>query len=319
VSPGHQRSWRQTIKLYIIGNGFDLWHRLPTSYRDFYGVARDTLDEIDSYFRFDIGKDTVPWHDFENRLGTFDWRSLYEECDNTDVSSDDFKPGHVYGLEDELTERSSDLVEAIRDHFEEWVEGIDISSASKQMDFEPAARFITFNYTSTLQEIYEIEESNLLHVHGRAGKTELVFGHGVQIIEEPEFDSESGESNRTMFSDAEGSAKSPLYAFKKPVDEIIEKHRAYFAALGDISEVVIIGHSLNEVDLPYFRAIASRATRCNWSVYCFEESDWDHHPHQLIRCGIGSDRISTLPYGDAALGIRRKEPNANWNGAKKPG
>jgi Bacteriophage abortive infection AbiH len=296
----YQHSWRWVIKLYIVGNGFDLWHRLPTSYRDFYGVAKDTLDEIDSYFRFDIGKDTVPWHDFENRLGTFDWRSLYEEHDNTDLRSDDFKPSDVYGLEDELTERSSDLVEAISDHFEEWVAGLDISSASKQMDFEPNARFFTFNYTSTLQELYEIEESSVFHVHGRAGKTDLLFGHGVQIIEEPEFDSESGESNRTMFSDAEGAAKSPLYVFKKPVEEIIEKHRAYFTSLGDISEVVIIGHSLNEVDIPYFRAIASHATGCNWSVYCFERSDWDHHPHQLMRCGISPARISTLPYANTA-------------------
>jgi hypothetical protein len=297
----YQPSWRRVIKLYIVGNGFDLWHRLPTSYRDFYEVARDTLDEIDSYFRFDMGKDTVPWHDFENRLGTFDWRNFYEEHDNTDVSSDDFKPSDVYGLEDELTERSSDLVEAIRDHFEEWVTEIDISNASKQMEFERAARFFTFNYTSTLQAIYEIEESDVFHVHGCAGRTELLFGHGVKPIEEPEFDSESGESNRTMFSDAEGAAKSPLYAFKKPVDEIIEKYRTYFASLSDISEVVVVGHSLNEVDLPYFQAIASHATGCNWTVYCFEQSDWEHHPQQLIRCGISPDRISTLPYDNSPV------------------
>jgi hypothetical protein len=267
-------------------------------------VARGTLDEVDSYFHFDIGKDSVPWHDFEKRLGTFDWRSLYDEHDNTDVSSDDFKPSDAYSLEDELTERSSELVEAIRDHFEEWVGEIDISSASKQIDFEPTARFFTFNYTSTLQEIYEIEESDVFHIHGRAGKTELIFGHGVQIIEEPEFDSESGESNRTMFSDAEGAAKSPLYAFKKPVDEIIQKHRTYFTSLVDIAEIVIIGHSLNDVDLPYFRAIASNATGCHWTVYCFEKSDWEDHPRQLIRCGVSPDRISTLPYDNTAAPSR---------------
>lgn len=256
---------------------------------------------MDSYFGFDVRKNAVPWHDFENRLGTFDWQSFYEEHDNTDVSSDDFKPSDVYGLEDELTERSSDLVEAIRNHFEEWVAEIDISGASKQIYFERTARFFSFNYTSTLQEIYEIPETDVFHAHGRAGKTELLFGHGVQMIEEPELDSESGESNRTMFSDAEGAAKSPLYAFKKPVDEIIEKHRAYFASLEDITEVVVIGHSLNEVDLPYFQAIASYATGCNWTVYCFELSDWEHHPQQLIRCGISFDRISTLPYSTSSV------------------
>jgi Bacteriophage abortive infection AbiH len=97
--------------------------------------------------------------------------------------------------------------------------------------------------------------------------------------------------------DAEGSAKSPLYAFKKPVEEIIAKNKLHFAALSDISEVVIIGHSLNDVDLPYFREIANYATSCGWVVYCFEKSDWEHNPQQLIHCGVSRERIFTRPYG----------------------
>jgi hypothetical protein len=36
--------------LYIIGNGFDLWHGLPTGYGDFYEHAKEALDEMEAYY-----------------------------------------------------------------------------------------------------------------------------------------------------------------------------------------------------------------------------------------------------------------------------
>ena len=286
------------MKLYIVGNGFDLWHRLPTSYDDFYEFSRETLDEVENYFHLDLSSSQeTPWHDFENRLGKYHWRSLFDEHNHTDVQSDDFKPSHVYSFEDELVERADELVEAIQTQFKEWVDGIDASEATKRISFDRAARFLTFNYTSTLQQTYGIEDEHILHIHGRAGKDELTFGHGEPIEEEgPEYDPESGESNRTMFTDAEGSAKYPLYAFKKQVNRIIRENRSYFESLNNVSEIAIIGHSLNDVDLPYFREIAARVPACRWAVYCYLDREFENHPKQLVRCGVGEDRISTRAY-----------------------
>ena len=73
-----------------------------------------------------------------------------------------------------------------------------------------------------------------------------------------------------MFSDAEASAKYPLHAFKKQVETIISKNHSYFASLRDVAEIVFIGHSLNDVDLPYFREIVNCAPTCRWVVYGFE-------------------------------------------------
>lgn len=101
----------ERMKLYILGNGFDLWHDLPTSYGEFYESARDVLDEVESYFHLDLGNEASPWHDFENRLGTYNWRHLYNEHDNTDVTSEGFKPSHVYSFQDELVERADELVD----------------------------------------------------------------------------------------------------------------------------------------------------------------------------------------------------------------
>jgi Bacteriophage abortive infection AbiH len=298
------------MKLYILGNGFDLWHGLPTSYANFYAFAKATLDEVESYFHINLSKAASPWHDFENYLGTFNWRQLYHDYNYTDVRSDDFKPSHVYGFQDELVERTSELVDSIEAQFHDWVEGIDVSAARKQIVLDPTCRFITFNYTSTLQKVYGIGDKYILHIHGRAGEDELEFGHGVNIVEEPEFDVESGDSNRTIFSDAEASAKYPLHAFKKRVEAIINRNRSYFTSLRDISEIIVIGHSLNDVDLPYFREIARNATDCNWVVYCYDGSDWQHHPKQLIHCGVTKDRIFTRPYDDQTPSVVKQKREA---------
>ena len=99
-------------KLYIIGNGFDLWHGLPTSYDQFYQYAKETLDNLEEYFYIEEKK-CGPWSDFENSIGTFDWKSMYDAYDYTDITADNFKTSEAFGLEDELKEQTDRLVERI--------------------------------------------------------------------------------------------------------------------------------------------------------------------------------------------------------------
>jgi len=281
--------------LYIIGNGFDLWHELPTDYGSFYEHAGDALDELEAYYvsGSHLGQ---PWHDFENCLGTYDWELLYDDFNNVDFKSESFRPRDVYGLEDELVEQSKNLVTSVENLFQEWVSDIDVSAADPRMTFDLGSKFLTFNYTDTLQEVYQVSNDDIFHIHGNARAYEkLVFGHGASREEEPETD-ENGDSNRNMFTDAEGAAKYPFYALKKPVYELIEKNKAYFRSLSGVTNIVIIGHSLNEIDLPYFREISRNTPRCCWVVYCYRENDAEHYKGQLERCGVPVSCIETRTY-----------------------
>lgn len=280
--------------LYILGNGFDLWHGLPTDYRSFHESAKDSLEEMDAYYVADASVDR-PWHDFENYLGKYDWQQFYDAFDNIDVASESFRSSDAFGLEDELSEESERLIESIEELFQEWVAKIDVSKAVKKIVFEPQALFLTFNYTDTLQQVYGISDKNVFHIHGSTKNHEkLIFGHGESREEEPEID-ENGDSNRTMFTDAENAAKYPFYAFQKPVSEIIQKTN-YFSSLRLINRIVVIGHSMNEIDLPYFYEVAKNNIGCNWLIYCYRVSDEEHYRNQLIRCGVDSLRIETCAY-----------------------
>lgn len=282
-------------RLYVIGNGFDLWHGLPTSYRQFYEFAKDTLEKLANYYSLE-GANADLWCDFENSLGLFNCDEFLYAHNHVDVDSESFKPSHVYGLEDDLAEQGENHVEAIRDCFGDWVMGIDVSNASQILKFKESDQFITFNYTSTLQSNYNIDNDRVLHIHGRAETSdELIFGHGETMDEEPELD-ENGDSNRTMFSDAEAAAKYPFYALQKPVNDVLDRNKGFFSSLVHISEVVVIGHSLNKIDLPYFRKLAQVVPNAKWVVYCYDAEEGKHHFEELVECGVSREFINVCAY-----------------------
>lgn len=283
--------------LYIIGNGFDLWHGLPTRYQDFYYFAQEKLDEIENYYSFDWSK-VDPWHDFENALGAFDWHEFYETYNNVDVHSEKFSTSSAYGLTDELDEEGDNYVEEIRELFQEWISEIDISEADIKMSFEDGSKFINFNYTSTLQSTYNIPDDRILHIHGKAETDyDLIFGHGETMEEMPELD-ENGDSNRTMFSDAEAAAKHPFYAFQKPVGRVLKTHKTFFKSLSSIRKIIVIGHSLNKIDLPYFHEIAKRAPEASWRVCIYKPETQHYYTQASSECGVPNEKISVCSYVD---------------------
>lgn len=212
------------------------------------------------------------------------------------MTSDSFRPSQAYNLEDELTEETNSHVEVTKEAFKEWIEGIDISVSSRKLSLPRNASYLTFSYTSTLQSVYGIPYNRVVHIHGRAeGYDELKFGHGEAREEEPEQD-EEGNSNRTMFFDAEGAAKYLVYAFQKPVNEVLMNNLTFFESLDGILEITVIGHYFNKIDLLRFRLLAEKSKSAIWSVSIYQESDVNHHVQQLARCGVLVANIRTFTY-----------------------
>lgn len=289
--------------LFIIGNGFDLWHGLPTSFGQFVSFARKRLDEIEQFYSFTSSSEDL-WTDFEKSLGRFNSREFFDVHNHVDVMDERSRPRDVFCLEDDLVEQADNYVEAIREEFAEWVREIDIHAAKKKLRFPPDAWFITFNYTSTLQAVYGVNDDRVLHLHGCVDKyDDLIFGHGEPTVEEPELD-ENGDSNRTPFSDSESAARYPFEALRKPVCEVIEKNRSAFESLQSVSRVIVVGHSLNDIDLPYFGELAAHTSTAQWLVCLYSTDERCRSVSQLERCGIPHANIQTCMYADLQHALR---------------
>lgn len=288
--------------LYIIGNGFDLFHKLPTSYgafnihvRENYTVLENTFNE---YFVFELDKDGL-WSDFEADLGTFDWKSFLDNNNNLNVLDEDFRPSFVFCLEDDLIEQTESICSDIAKALQEWLESIDISSVKPKFSFTNDSFFISFNYTMLLEEVYKISPEKILHIHGDIEKSfeELIIGHNIKIEETPELD-ENGDSNRTMFSDSESAAKTPFYQYLKPVEEIIASNAKIFDTLSEVTTIYVLGHSLNSIYISYFKEIHGIAKKAKWFVSYYRSSEIITHLEGLTKVGVLKTDITLFKMGN---------------------
>lgn len=282
--------------LYVIGNGFDRHHKLPTSYSDFYQEYHELLDGLSDYFPNNINEH--PWYEFEKNLGKYDAEIVFSECNHLDIGDEKFKLSMLYGLEDELAEQTENIVSNLQDAFSEWINSIEIEPGKivERLNLESNSSYLSFNYTTTLEKIYDISRESILYIHGCAERyDDLIFGHGLDIDEEPEFD-ENGESLRTPFSDSIASSRYPLSALKKPVVDIINKNSAFFSSLYNLEHVLILGHSISCIDHPYFIKIKENVSdNCKWVVSYHTDEEIEKHMRNLSACGIEMRNIILLP------------------------
>lgn len=167
--------------LYIIGNGFDIHHKLPTDFKYFHNYVIDNKislkDDFEEYFSFNPNDNS--WSNFEKDLGKFDCKYFFDKINNIDILHENFKLSSIYDLEDQLNQETDKLINQIRDAFESWIEEIDLDSADKKLSLKKNALFLNFNYTLTLEKVYGISPDKIFHIHGdiKREKMELIFGH----------------------------------------------------------------------------------------------------------------------------------------------
>jgi hypothetical protein len=116
--------------------------------------------------------------------------------------------------------------------------------------FDPAKHnyFFTFNYTQTLEHIYNVSENNICHIHGMSNGMEnindlasedLIFGHG-----QKSFDTNVANIVSTAYN-----------ITKKPVNQCIANNRLFFEKLDGVNDIYSYGFSFGDVDMPYIEKI----------------------------------------------------------------
>lgn len=290
--------------LYILGNGFDRHHEMNTGYLQF----REWLKEINMSVLYTIDElfgycDNNWWQHFESNLATAITSEIVQEKvreNYPDFGSDEFRDRDWYDAEYAVENKLSDAYSEIREAFHQWVAQLEMGNKNKKIELTTDdAAFLTFNYTSTLQTLYGIDEDKVLHIHGKAGTDdELVLGHGVseddieEILERDyPIDEENGDDYITQR--AKNAAISGVYNQRKKVDEIIKKHEEWFSSLKDVTNLYFYGHSFGEVDLPYFRKILSVLNKKNVQI---EVSDFNGENRASIDTFMQNEGIDTEQY-----------------------
>lgn len=264
-------------KLYIIGNGFDLHHGLKTKYIDFYNYLKENHGDFLERFGniYDISEKSQLWSDFEGALQYINPRYLYSRWEQPAYGSDDFSCSEYHEFANFCKDEMVEIYINLRSLFREWINSIDVAKDASRDDLYSAidkkAIFLNFNYTLTLEKIYEVPEINVLHIHGKQNDSnDLVFGHSCdygiinQLLSQ---ESEEPDDIEPTFQFGVDEITLAMSNLQKRSNSIIESNNEFWTGISDVDKVYIYGHSLSAVDSLYIKKVAdSIRDSATWSI-----------------------------------------------------
>jgi hypothetical protein len=314
-------------KLYVIGNGFDIHHKLDTRYSDFGDYLADNDEDLYNLLTEHIDfpdNESDLWSNFEANLANLNTDSILSLATNylPNYGSDEFRDGDRYDFEYEMERYLRQLTSDLFEHFRDFIEAVKINEESigEKIRLDRDALFLNFNYTSSLQNLYQIPAKNINYIHNAAHdkSSKIILGHGIDpnellrkksepppnLSDEELQDWKDQQADQYDYSFDRGEQTIMRY-FKdsfKPTQEIIENNSGYFSSLNDITEIVVLGHSVSEVDINYFKKIAeSTASDCKWSISYFSNQDITRISAALGGIGIDNARINFIKISDLKI------------------
>ena len=282
--------------LFIIGNGFDIAHGIPTRYSDFrefilkmYPNAEKnskkvvSIDYLNSKTREEIAAEFLicamdvacgkEWADFEGALSKIHFFDKWPKSHHVDDEHEDHRQAsrHLLMMV-ELSERVFEIIKLWQKFLGLWIKDvekeIEIGRYSRNENFyndllNKESIFINFNYTKTLQVLYDIKK--VIHIHNRVGQ-KLVFGHGEEDVSylEPGVDGSFGSS----------TCNEMLDYLRKDTFSQLKKYGDIFNKLHVIDKVYSYGFSYSKVDSVYIKRIIQNIyPNATWLFTKFEAED----------------------------------------------
>lgn len=295
-------------KLYIVGNGFDRHHRILSDYKHFKKFVQqhdsDLLKAVEHYLP--AGEN---WSDLEFALAKLDVGSIIDDLEHFAASygADDWSDSGHHDFQYEVDRIVEGLSKRLMCRFGQWIRQLRIptpETARKHLrTIDPTARFLTFNYTPTLQKLYGVPETHVLHIHGRANlpDNELILGHAWNPQERQSLNDRPDIAEiDTRLMEAQNTLDGYFSKTFKPSARLIEENRPFFDQFTNLEEVCVLGHSLSSVDEPYLRALLKipgiPSTR--WRIPCRNASEVHDKVKRLRELGVLASSITTCFWRD---------------------
>jgi len=317
--------------LYIIGNGFDLYHGLDTKYQSFANFLKDRNWEIydlavEYYYLPDIANqddvnddDYAEWSRFEEALANLDYEQVLE--DKSDYAANLYDPDfrdrdwNTYQIEMEMI--VDKLTNDLKTIFKEFILIIDYPNhkriQDKTINIDKNSLFLNFNYSITLEKYYDISTDNICYIHNKATEdnNDLILGHGISPekfkpsetkppdnLTDEELELWREEMSNQYDLSYEMAKDEILGYYKKSFknsDEIINDNKQFFKILTNIDTVYVLGHSVSEIDICYFKMVKKSINKnAIWFVSYYSEKGKHKHIKALLNIGIKKKNIKQI-------------------------
>lgn len=240
----------EKINICIMGNGFDLYHKLPTTFNDFIEINSSGVYVSavkNSYQNHNDGKSSKQ---FDARR---DWNNIeeYLACYNTSISREELPKIKQVLNGDFIDYLNGMIVDKINDIDRRVLDQNIIDVLKKQ------TLIINFNYTDTVRK-YVLEdeyESKVFHIHGRLEDNDIIIGQGIasDLVQEVSMDPIT-----TMTKSKEIKMRKNLYSYQYIPYEKYKEFRNEIEG-GKKINLTIMGHSLGLTDSEELKRIINSA------------------------------------------------------------
>lgn len=160
--------------LVIAGNGLDLFHGLPTAYRHYKEFLLSAYGQIVSDFEdfpFLSGAGLDRWSDVEATLAL-----EYQECleDALDAYPLDLLADNPGWIDPAICieAQTGFINDFTGELFFSWLCSVDVAKAKNEVIFPDDSVFVTYNYTTLLEDKYGVADPRVFHIHGKVDNVE---------------------------------------------------------------------------------------------------------------------------------------------------
>ncbi len=282
------------MNLFIIGNGFDLNEGIDTGYLDFKEYLEEKNPELVSDLKFfyrsifnfdkdneeniidfdvtDIvdseGKSIVPedcnlWSKFEKNIANLSFSTIKNE-----LGFGRFPIQNYQEQLDALVKYFQDTISNLKFNMKEWIKSINIYPSLFRKKFVGNNLFVNFNYTSSLEKRYSVPKEKICFLHNSCeGEEDIIFGcsnNNIDEFKEFRFDSTNNLEFVNCLNDA-------LRKNVKNTFSIINKKLAPFLGSNNFENIIVLGSSLSEVDMPYFDYIRANNPNAKWLISYYSD------------------------------------------------
>lgn len=311
--------------LFIIGNGFDLAHGLLTSFGDFRAYLHTlTSERLLSYYNAEGPLNIKEGQDGEEYIAIEDviaftihlydslcsphplWSDLEENTANIDFTQ--WLNDHDLGYRDKegdinpwateenfkLQAKSLSLViPTLPILINHWIHTISLTNIlpketlKKLMDKENNL-FFSFNYTLTLEDVYNISSEQICHIHGKCDNTNFgTLPHRFLAHEIPNYHIKVGHNKTFNFKfdrdfhyhEISEIVNDMANSLNKNIASNITNNQIFFSKLKklDVRHIYSYGFSYSSVDQDYIKEIIKNIDTLN-SIWHFNNYDIIHNP-----------------------------------------
>ncbi|MBQ7617166.1 bacteriophage abortive infection AbiH family protein [bacterium] len=283
------------MKIYVIGNGFDIAHGLKTSYADYLLYIKEHANKdngwgiILEYYP----KDHEFWSDAETNICNINRQRFLEPK----RAFPDFCDLDV-------------LLRKIRESFAKFILEVEshVADIKPKFTLDRNAIYITFNYTDVLEEVYKIPNNKVIHLHNSVYNSamkylfnidadEIVLGHGPNYRHFVFWADQIIGNDKDYISFRNNTLKNTSSIIAKyGIQEILLRIQKY------VDEVVFYGFSFSPNDQEYVQTIAMCLPLpiTKYKLYYFvkdgeiEENVIERFTNNMIKCAFDINKTTMI-------------------------